>query len=116
MIRRLQLLSQHVLGINRRNQELIARYNPRTLFQVVDHKVKTKEVLSALGVPVVDTLAVYRFQYDIRRFADDSHGWREFVVKPAQGAGGEGVVIVVDQREDLFLAANSRTWSKRQLE
>jgi hypothetical protein len=81
MMRRLQLLAQQVLGINRRNQELITRYNPRSLFQVVDHKVKTKEALSALGVPVVDTLAVYRFQYDLRRFASESRGWREFVVK-----------------------------------
>lgn len=116
MMRRLQLLAQQVLGINRRNQELITRYNPRSLFQVVDHKVKTKEALSALGVPVVDTLAVYRFQYDIRRFTGESRRWREFVVKPAQGAGGEGVVIVAEKQGEKFVTSSGQQLSARQLE
>lgn len=115
-MRRFQMLAQQVLGINRRNQELITRYNPRSLFQVVDHKVKTKEVLSALGVPVVDTLAVYRFQYDIRRFASESRSWREFVLKPAQGAGGEGVVIIAEQHAEAFVTSNGEKLSARRLE
>lgn len=116
MMGRFQLLAQQVLGINRRNQELITRYNPRSLFQVVDHKVKTKEALSALDVPVVDTLVVYRFQYDLRRFAGESRGWREFVVKPAQGAGGEGVVIVAEQQAAAFVTSSGQKLSARQLE
>src|SRR5260221_4442498 len=113
MMRCLHVVAGQVLGTNRRNQELITRYNPRSLFQVVDHKVKTKEALSALGVPVVDTLAVYHFQYDIRRFAGESRGWREFVLKPAQGAGGGRVVLVSEQEARVLVTSHvSKVWAR----
>jgi alpha-L-glutamate ligase-like protein len=116
MIRALRLLSQQMLGINRRNQELLARYNPRSLFPLVDHKVKTKEALSAIGAPVANTLAVYRSPYDLRRFADESRAWPEFVVKPAQGAGGEGIVVVTERRDRWFMTSNGQRVAARQLE
>lgn len=115
-MRGLQFLSRQVLGINRRNHDLLARYNPRSLFQIVDHKLKTKAALDHLGMPVVETLATYRWQYEIRRFAQESRAWSEFVVKPAQGAGGEGVVIVTGRRDELFVSAGGRRLSARQLE
>jgi alpha-L-glutamate ligase-like protein len=105
-----------VLGINRRNHEVLARYNPRALFQVVDHKLKTKSALTSVGVPVVDTLAEYRLQNDIQRFAHDSRDWREFVIKPAQGAGGGGVIVVTDRRGEQFEMLGGRHLSLRQLE
>lgn len=108
MIQKLRTLSRFVLGINRRNQELLSRYNPRALFQIVDHKLKTKAALAAIGVPIVETFAVYRSQHEIRRFAAESRAWREFVIKPAQGAGGEGVMIVTDRRDDAFQISGDR--------
>src|SRR5437773_4928383 len=99
MLRSLRSLSRELLGLNRRNQDLLARYNPRALFQVVDHKLKTKEALRALGLPVVETLGVYHLQRDIAGFAAQAQAWEEFVIKPAQGAGGEGVVIITRSEE-----------------
>jgi len=55
MIQHLRKLSREVLGLNRRNYELIQRYNPRVFFQIVDHKVKAKAALSAIGIPVAET-------------------------------------------------------------
>jgi alpha-L-glutamate ligase-like protein len=116
MLRSLRILSRELLGLNRRNQDLLARYNPRALFQVVDHKLKTKEALTVLGLPVAETLGVYRLQRDITRFVSDAHSWREFVIKPAQGAGGEGVVIVTGRRETAFVTADGRRFQARDLE
>jgi alpha-L-glutamate ligase-like protein len=116
MIRALRTLSREVLGINRRNQDLVARYNPRNMFQVVDHKLKTKEALRAFDLPVVETLQVYRFQRDLSDFASQSQHWNEFVLKPAQGAGGEGVVVVTERRGDVFLTLDGRTLRCRDVE
>lgn len=115
MIRGLRLLSQQVLGINRRDHDLLARYNPRAFFQIVDHKLKTKRALTAVGVPVVDTVAQYCLPNDIQRFADDLRGWREFVIKPAQGAGGGGIIIVTDRQGEQFETLGGRRISLRQL-
>lgn len=108
--------SREMLGLNRRNHDLIARYNPRALFQIVDHKVKTKAALSALHLPVADTLAVYRMHREIVDFASQSRVWSQFVIKPAQGAGGEGFVGIVDRRADAFVTTDGRRLSVRDIE
>jgi len=112
----LRTLSREVLGLNRRNQDLLARYNPRALFQVVDHKLKTKVALRALGLPVIETLRVYSFQRDIADFATHAQAWGEFVIKPAQGAGGEGVVVVTGRREAAFVTLDGRSLQALDLE
>ncbi|MCS6926613.1 MAG: alpha-L-glutamate ligase-like protein [Candidatus Binatia bacterium] len=108
MIRALRLLSREVLGLNRRNRDVVGRYNPRPLFQVVDHKLKAKEALRLCQLPVVETLQVYRYQRDLSTFADHAQQWNEFVIKPAQGAGGEGVIVVTDRQGETFVTADGR--------
>jgi alpha-L-glutamate ligase-like protein len=112
----LRTLSHELLGLNRRNHDLLARYNPRALFQVVDHKLKTKAALGALGLPVVETLQVYRVQRDIAGFAVHAQRWSDFVIKPAQGAGGEGVVVVTGRQGDDFVTSSGRCLQARDLE
>lgn len=116
LLRSFRTLSREFLGLNRRNQDLLARYNPRALFQVVDHKLKTKAALRALDLPVVETLGVYRLQRDITRFTMEAQDWKEFVIKPAQGAGGEGVVIVTGRQESAFVTLDGRHLQARDLE
>lgn len=116
MLHTLRTLSREVLGLNRRNQDLLARYNPRALFQVVDHKLKTKVALCTLGLPVVETLRVYSFQRDIADFTTHARDWGEFVIKPAQGAGGEGVVVVTGRRDSSFITLDGRSLHARDLE
>lgn len=116
MLRSLRTLSREFLGLNRRNQDLLARYNPRALFQVVDHKLKTKTALRALDLPVVETLGVYPLQRDITRFTTEAQDWKEFVIKPAQGAGGEGVVIVTGRQDSAFVTSDGRYLQARDLE
>lgn len=116
MIGQMRALARQMLGLNRRNHDLIARYNPRGQFQVVDHKLKTKAVLSTLQIPVVETFMVYRLQRDLARFAEQSRVWEEFVIKPAQGAGGEGVLIVTGKSAGEFVLSNNQRVSARDLE
>src|SRR3989442_12444994 len=115
MLRSLRALSRELLGLNRRNQDLLARYNPRALFQVVDHKLKTKAALRALSLPVVETLGVYHLQRDIAGFAAQEQAWEEFVIKPAQGAGGAGEVIITGRREAAFVNFDGRSLGARVL-
>lgn len=111
MIGYLRKLSREVLGLNRRNFELITRYNPRVFFQIVDHKVKAKAALRAIGVPVAETLVVYRLHREIVDFDHQSQAWPEFVIKPAQGAGGQGVLSIVERRGGYFITSDGRTLS-----
>jgi alpha-L-glutamate ligase-like protein len=116
MIEQMRAVARQMLGLNRRNADLISRYNPRRQFQVVDNKIKTKVTLNTLQIPVVETFMVYRLQRDIARFSEQSQAWDEFVIKPAQGAGGEGVVIVTGRSENGFVLSDDRWVSVRDIE
>lgn len=82
-----------VFGINRRNVELVYANNPRRFYPIADDKLLTKEVLTKAGVPVAETLAVCRGLFDVPRtlaaIADREH----FVIKPANGSGGGGILV-----------------------
>jgi alpha-L-glutamate ligase-like protein len=110
-----ELRSSGVLGINHRNLAFIQESNPRMLFPRVDDKTVTKTICHANGIPVPATFAIIRRYGDIRRFAELIDGRGEFVVKPASGAGGRGIVVVARRTGDRFETAAGRSLTQADL-
>jgi alpha-L-glutamate ligase-like protein len=95
-----------VLGMNRRNAEYIMRSNPRTAYPLVDDKLLTKHLAAKHGLPTPELLHVIQYHGDIAAF-DTALGMRsEFVVKPARGAGGSGIMLVTGRIERGFVKQN----------
>lgn len=86
--------ASRVLGMNRRNLGYVYLYNPRRFLPLADDKVLTKEVLGRAGVPVPVTLGIYRHFFELRRLSEDLAPYEEFVIKPARGRTGGGIVVV----------------------
>lgn len=99
-------LRRDALGMNRRNLEFLVPYNPPALFAVVDDKPGTKRRLAAAGIPVPATYAELSRQWDLRRLDAILAGRTTFVVKPARGAGGGGVLVVAERAGDGFVKAS----------
>jgi alpha-L-glutamate ligase-like protein len=91
-----------VLGINARNAELLAAGNPRSFLPRVDDKAVTKALCRARGIPVPETYAVVERFGDIRRLDALGGDRHEFVIKPARGAGGRGIQVIVARDGDSF--------------
>jgi len=106
MIARLRQVRREALGLNRRNQDLLARVNPPRLVALVDHKLQTKRVLAAAGLPVPDTFGHYTRQRELGALAREAEQRLSFVLKPARGAGGEGVMVIAGRRYDRLLKAS----------
>ncbi len=87
-----------VVGINMRNARFLLPNNPRRLYDLVDNKLRTKALAEAEGLSVPETYAVIQSPHDTalieKRLADRP----AFVVKPARGSGGKGV-LVIDGRD-----------------
>ena len=83
-----------VMGINRRNADYVLCVNPRKHYPRVDDKLLTKQICQQRGIRVPDTYAVIERHGDIRRFPDLLGDRQEFVIKPGQGSGGRGIVVV----------------------
>lgn len=83
-----------VLGINARNADYIQRYNPRRLYPLVDDKMQTKRLAIAAGIAVPELYGVMETPQDAAGFASLVSGKGDFVIKPAQGSGGDGIMVV----------------------
>jgi len=82
-----------LLTMNVRNREFVSKYNDPALFPLLT-KARTKDTLALHGVPVPETLLVVREKADLGKLAAFLRDASEFVVKPASGFGGEGIVVV----------------------
>src|SRR5690606_23022287 len=98
-----------VLGINERNADYIMRLNPRRYYPRVDDKVLTKKLALEAGMPVPELYGVIESQGQVRHFLRVVEGREAFVVKPAHGSGGEGIIVIVGRskrKSDAFRLAN----------
>lgn len=91
-----------VLGMNQRNIDFIAGYNPRRLFPLVDDKLQTKNLAESAGVAVPRLIGVVREQHDVRDLANLLTGHDSFCIKPAKGSGGKGILVIVRSDKDGF--------------
>ncbi len=92
-----------ILGMNRRNAELILKLNPRSFFPRVDDKVLTKQLAVENDIPTPPLYHIVQYHGDIAGFEEALSGLYQFVVKPARGLGGSGIVLVMDRSIEGFV-------------
>jgi alpha-L-glutamate ligase-like protein len=100
------LIRHGVLGMNRRNLDYIGQYNSRHLYPLVDDKLKTKLIAQEAGLHVPDLLHVIRTQHEIELIQAELATLPEFVIKPSQGSGGKGILVIESQSVDGFVKSS----------
>jgi alpha-L-glutamate ligase-like protein len=94
-----QLRQAGVLGLNERNADFIMRLNPRRLYPRVDDKVLTKRLALEAGMAVPELYGVISNQGEARDFGKIVAERDSFVVKPAQGSGGDGILVITGRSQ-----------------
>ncbi len=103
MLGRLRALKRRgVLAINRRNADFILKYNPRHLYPLVDDKLITKKLAQERGIPVPELYGVIEVEAQARELPNLVKDNPDFVVKPAHGRGGEGILVISGKINDRF--------------
>lgn len=92
-----------ILGMNKRNIHYIGGENDRKYYPLVDNKLKTKVLSENAGISVPKLLATIERQSQLRRLKDILVGLDKFVIKPAQGSGGKGILVIVQREGDIFI-------------
>ena len=114
-----QLRKAGVLGVNERNCEFIMRLNPRRFYPRVDDKAITKELALAAGMAVPELYGIITHQGEVKTFADIVAARESFVIKPAQGSGGDGILVVTGRskrKRDSFRLASGVLISRGEIE
>jgi alpha-L-glutamate ligase-like protein len=104
-----------VLGINERNAEFVLPSNPRASYPRVDDKLLTKSLAVAAGIPVPTLLGKVSYHHELHDLPQMLQGLRDFVLKPARGAQGNGIVVITDIHEGAYRKSSGRLLSYPEL-
>ncbi|PTU73650.1 alpha-L-glutamate ligase-like protein [Pseudomonas mangrovi] len=110
------LEAKGIMGINRRNADYVLKYNQRHLYPVVDDKIITKQRAIEAGIHVPKLYGIISTEKEIENFDKIVAEHNDFVIKPAQGAGGDGITVVADRFEDRFKTVSGKIISKDEIE
>ena len=110
-----QLRQQGVLGINERNCRYVADCNPRRLLPLVNDKLRTKRIADAAGVAAPRLYGTIEILAQIRRLEEILAGHEDFVVKPALGAQGNGIVVIEKRMRDGWRRLGGLRMTDREL-
>lgn len=104
-----------VMGMNARNFKVISKLNNRKLYPLVDDKVQTKILANQHGINTPGLIGVIEHQHQVKDILNIVKDYKEFVIKPAHGSGGRGVLVVRSYSADCFTTASGKTLTYKEL-
>ncbi len=105
-----------ILGMNKRNIHYIGAHNDRKYYSLVDNKLKTKIVAQNAGIAVPKLIKTIERQSQLRHLKEMLEGIDGFVLKPSQGSGGKGILVIVKREGDEFIKANGQRLALRDIQ
>jgi alpha-L-glutamate ligase-like protein len=111
----IKLFRKKVLSINKRNARYILKYNRRHLYPLVDDKLRTKKLAFEAGMTVPELYAVIEMQHQIRHLPTYLEPHSDFVIKPAYGTGGNGILVINGRKKGKYRKPNGFIITKSDL-
>jgi len=110
------LRAHGVLGLNQRNAGYVLPLNPRKHYPRVDDKLITKRLAFEAGIPIPPTLGVVEHHFQLSSLPEMLSGLTEFVLKPAHGCQGNGIVVIVGREGERFRRSSGQLMTVEELE
>ncbi|GAB5412477.1 MAG: alpha-L-glutamate ligase-like protein [Congregibacter sp.] len=104
-----------MLGMNSRNLEFIGRYNKRSLYPLVDNKLKTKLLAQEYALPVPELRFALSQQHQVEPAVAALADLDGFAMKPATGSGGKGIWVVISRDGDSYVKSSGLRVSRDEL-
>jgi len=109
------LREKGILAINRRNAEYTFGYNPRRLYPLVDDKLRTKQLAQAGGISVPELYGVVEAPGQVRGLSELLKRYEDFVLKPAHGSGGQGILVISERLNGNFRQVDGLVMTRDEL-
>ncbi|MCD6268722.1 MAG: alpha-L-glutamate ligase-like protein [Deltaproteobacteria bacterium] len=98
-----RLRKRGIVGMNMRNVVYIGQNNKRKFYPRVDDKLQTKVLAEEAGIAVPRLIGVARFQSHTKGLKDFLAREQTFVIKPAKGSGGKGILVITGRDGEDYL-------------
>ena len=92
------------------------KYNKRHLYPIVDDKIITKQRAIEAGIHVPEMYGVISTEKEIEKLDSIIGEHNDFVIKPAQGAGGDGILVIADRFEGRYKTVSGKIVSHDEIE
>lgn len=104
-----------VLGMNRRNVGFIYEYNQRKHYKLADDKVISKTLLGEHNFPTPKLIRIFKHFFELRSYTEELAGLSNFAIKPANGRGGGGIVIIDDYMNNKWITTSGKILDKQDM-
>ncbi|SDK82149.1 alpha-L-glutamate ligase-related protein [Franzmannia pantelleriensis] len=111
-----RLKAKGIIGMNRRNIRYIGRYNDRRLYPLVDDKLKTKLLAKEYGITTPALIGTVKSQFEVKGVAAMVTAHPGFVIKPAKGSGGKGILVIERVEGDSYIKPSGAHLRREDLE
>jgi alpha-L-glutamate ligase-like protein len=95
-----------VIGLNKRNTDYLLTYNQRRYYPMADDKLLTKELAQGSSINVPALYGKIEYPHEVSNYHEITDNYPEFVVKPAHGSGGDGILVVLSKAGEYFCLAD----------
>lgn len=109
-------VSRDILGMNARNFLYIRRYNSNEAKKIADDKLLMKNVLAQNGVKAPPLFSIFYDRDSIKNYDWSQMPSRGFVIKPARGYAGAGILPIRKWENNVATTASGQTYTIKQLE
>jgi alpha-L-glutamate ligase-like protein len=104
-----------VVGINARNGRYLLPNNSRKFYRTVDDKVMSKKLAIEMEIPVPELYGTIDSPGGLKNIGKLVEGKEAFVIKPARGSGGKGVLVIQGRSGDAFLKGSGSSLSMEEI-
>jgi len=111
-----RLRKKGILSINERNSAYVLPYNKRKLYPLVDDKIKTKRLAIAAGIAVPTLFELIESEHQIKQIENILAPYDDFVIKPAHGAGGDGILVITGKVFGRYRQINGKLVTPQELQ
>lgn len=109
-------VSRNILGMNARNFLYIRRYNTTAAIKIADDKLQMKNVLVQNGIRTPQMYSIFYDRDSIKNYDWSMLPTRGFVIKPARGYAGSGILPVKKWENEIATTVSGQEYTIKQLE
>lgn len=109
-------VTKNILGMNARNFLYVNKYNSKASKRIADDKLEMKNVFINNGVKTPNLFSIFYSRDSIVSYDWDSLPRRGFVIKPARGYAGSGILPIKKWENGIATSASNQEYTIKQLE
>lgn len=98
-----------LLGMNDRIISYMSPLNPRKYYPLVDDKILTSELAARESIPMPDNYRIFESYGDTKKLEEILSAYPSFVIKPARGAMGNGIIVISESKNGLYYKTSGKS-------